>query len=76
VAEKIDPLKAGKTLLESMMKDAQKTPREGETGMAFEDKLKLLDRWMKFQFLEMKRKSGGMGGGFDDQGDEDEAGQF
>jgi hypothetical protein len=76
MAAKPDTLAAGRKMIESMMAEAQKTPAEGKTGVPFEDKLKLLDRWIKFQALERSLKQGGMGKGFEDQGDDDEAGQF
>lgn len=76
MAAKPDTLAAGRKMLESMMAEAQRPPKEGETTVPFEDKLKLLDRWIKFQALERQLKQGGMGRRFEDQGDDDEAGQF
>lgn len=75
MSAKPDPLAAGRKMLESMMAEVQKPPKDSP-AVPFEDKLKLLDRWMKFQALELNRKRGGMGGGFDDQGEENEAGDI
>ena len=38
----------------------------------FEDKLKLLDRWIKFQTLVARQKEGGMGRGFDTDPDDND----
>lgn len=56
-----DPLETGRKLLDEMMRECKKT----DSKVPFEDKLKVLDRWIKFQELEHRRKAGGMGGGFD-----------
>ena len=67
----IDSLKAGREMIEAMMKEAQKRTPVGETGITFEDKLKVMDRWMKFKQLELARKAGSMGSGFDAGGDDE-----
>ena len=36
------------------------------TEVPFEDKLKLLDRWIKYQELVRRQKMGAMGSGFDE----------
>jgi|APCry1669188970_1035186.scaffolds.fasta_scaffold482171_2 hypothetical protein len=61
---KIDDMAEGRKMIDSLMKEAQSK----SSTLDFDDKLKLLDRWMKFQDLITRRKSGGMGSGFDDLG--------
>ena len=59
---KKDPLEPGRKMLEAMMSQAQPPATEGP----FEDKLKLLDRWIKYQELVRRQKMGAMGSGFDE----------
>ena len=68
MAIKSDPLEPGRKLLETMMKDAQRSG--GDVTM--DDKLKILDRWIKFQALAQRAKEGGMGRGFDADPNEEE----
>jgi hypothetical protein len=65
---KQDPLEPGRKMLEGMMTEAQRASSE----VCFEDKLKLLDRWIKYQELVRRQKQGGMGAGFDDFNEEPE----
>jgi hypothetical protein len=65
---KSDPLLEGRQMIEGMLRDCKK---EG-SKIPFEDKLKLLDRWIKFQDLEHRRKQGGMGKGFDEPGENED----
>jgi hypothetical protein len=65
---KKDPLEPGRKMLERMMEEAQKPA----TDVPFEDKLKLLDRWIKYQELVRRQKMGGMGSGFDEMPSETE----
>ena len=67
---KPDALEPGRKMLERMMTEAQ----DAKATVTFEDKLKLLDRWIKYQELVRRQKQGGMGSGFDMGGDDDEAG--
>jgi len=53
---KQDDLEEGRKLIQTLMKSADN----------FEDKLKAFDRWVKFQDLMQRRKSGAMGSGFED----------
>jgi phosphomevalonate kinase len=55
-------------MIEKMMLQAD-TPN---SKVPFEDKLKLIDRWMKFQQLARNLKAGGLGSGFDVASEEDE----
>ena len=66
--KKDDPLQAGRTMIESMMTEARRATSE----VTFEDKLKLLDRWIKFQTLVARQKEGGMGRGFDTDPDDND----
>jgi hypothetical protein len=66
--KKDDPLLAGRTMIESMMTEARRTTSE----VTFEDKLKLLDRWIKFQTLLQRQAMGGMGRGFDTDPDDND----
>jgi len=66
---KPDALKAGRDMIEAMMKKA----RSPSSEVSFEDQLKLLDRWIKFQALVQRQAQGGMGRGFDADPDEEEA---
>lgn len=59
---KKDPLEPGRKMLETMMLQAQSPASD----VPFEDKLKLLDRWIKYQELVRRQKMGGMGSGFDE----------
>jgi hypothetical protein len=68
---KLDPLEPGRKLLEQMMKDAQRAGSD----VPMDDKLKILDRWIKFQTLVQRAKDGAMGRGFDAD-PEDEAGEI
>ena len=73
MSTKKDSLEPGRRMLERMMEEAQKP----STEVPFEDKLKLLDRWIKYQELVRRQKQGGMGSGFEELGgDEDEAGDI
>lgn len=69
---KKDTLEPGRRMLERMMDEAQKPATE----VPFEDKLKLLDRWIKYQELVRRQKQGGMGTGFEMGDDDDEAGDI
>ena len=53
---------------EAMMTEA----RRATSDVTFEDKLKLLDRWIKFQTLVARQKEGGMGRGFDTDPDDND----
>lgn len=66
--KKDDPLQAGRTMIEAMMTEARRATSE----VTFEDKLKLLDRWIKFQTLVARQKEGGMGRGFDTDPDDND----
>jgi len=66
---KKDVLEPGRKMLEQMMDEAQKPKSE----IHFEDKLKLLDRWIKYQELVRRQKQGGLGTGFDELGEDDGA---
>ena len=65
---KKDSLEPGRKMLERMMEEAQRPSSE----VHFEDKLKLLDRWIKYQELVRRQKQGGMGTGFDEMGGDDD----
>ena len=65
---KKDPLEPGRKMLEAMMAQAQAPATE----VPFEDKLKLLDRWIKYQELVRRQKMGSMGSGFDEMPSEAE----
>jgi hypothetical protein len=69
VTVKKDPLEPGRKMLERMMEEAQKPATE----VPFEDKLKLLDRWIKYQELVRRNKMGGMGSGFDEMASDEES---
>ena len=56
MTKKLDDLEEGRKCVENLMRSA----------IEFEDKLKAFDRWVKFKDLEQRRKSGGMGSGFED----------
>ena len=66
--KKDDPLQAGRTMIEAMMTEARRATSE----VTFEDKLKLLDRCIKFQTLVARQKEGGMGRGFDTDPDDND----
>jgi len=66
---KKDNREPGRKMLERMMDEAQKPASE----IHFEDKLKLLDRWIKYQELVRRQKQGGLGTGFDELGEDDGA---
>jgi len=57
--KKLDDLEEGRKLIQTLMNSADN----------FEDKLKAFDRWVKFQDLMQRRKSGAMGSGFEDLND-------
>jgi hypothetical protein len=42
------------------------------SNVTYEDKLKLLDRWVKVQELIRRQRQGGMGTGFDEPGEEND----
>ncbi len=54
--------------LEATINELLKTARQKDC--ALEDRLKIVDRAMKFEQLKTKVSDGGFGGGFDTGGDE------
>jgi hypothetical protein len=66
--KKKDALEPGIKMLDSMMKDAMRP----SSNVTYEDKLKLLDRWVKVQELIRRQRQGGMGTGFDEPGEEND----
>jgi signal transduction histidine kinase len=72
VKSKKDLLDLSAKMLESMMKEAMKSG----SSIPYEDKLKLLDRVAKIETARIRQKSGGMGSGFDEPGETDDAGEF
>jgi hypothetical protein len=69
-----DGLEAGGKFIEELMTQVQKPAKTGEQPISLDDKLKVMDRWIKYQTLKARVKSGGLGSGFDQGGDDDEAG--
>lgn len=65
---KKDALEFGRKFIEGLMQEAARPAN----NVTLEDKLKVYDRWNKQMQLEMRSKQGGMGSGFDQQGDDDD----